>query len=127
MTSKGVFWATAAVHCVATFAVVLTVMGWTMTFLDTGRTQAPTVLQVLSIVRLALVWPILYPLARLALSLGYSDPLAPVYWLLPPVNNSVVGLFVAGVHRWAPTAVAAVNCLTPRFSGPAAPAVERAR
>jgi hypothetical protein len=34
MTSKGVFWATAAVHCVATFAVVLTVMGWTMTFLE---------------------------------------------------------------------------------------------
>jgi hypothetical protein len=100
VTSKRMFWVTALLHCAATIIVVLMVMGWTIVLLDTGHRQAPTSLQALSVVELLLVGPILYPLARLALSLGYSDPLSPVYWLMPAMNSGVVGLLAAGVHRW---------------------------
>ena len=47
--------------------------------------------------RVRLVWPILYPVA---LSFGYSDPLSPVYWLMPAMNSGAVGLLAAAVHRW---------------------------
>ena len=100
MTSARVFWLVAALHCVATVMVVLATMGWAMWLLDTGNNQAPTSLQVLSVIQLGLVWPVLYPLARLALSLGYSDPLSPVYWLMPAINSAAVGLLGVGVHRW---------------------------
>jgi len=100
VTSKRVFWVISVLHCAATIIVVLMVMGWTMVLLDTGHRQAPTSLQALSVVQLLLVWPILYPLARLGLSLGYSDPLSPVYWLMPAMNSGAVGLLAAGVHRW---------------------------
>jgi hypothetical protein len=100
MTSKRVFWVTAVLHCAVTFIVVLAAFAWTMVLLNNGHSEAPTSLKVLSVVKLVLVWPILYPLARLALSLGYSDPLSPVYWLMPAMNSGAVGLLAAGVHRW---------------------------
>ncbi|HEY7542953.1 MAG TPA: ABC transporter substrate-binding protein, partial [Methylomirabilota bacterium] len=105
MTSKRVFWITAVLHCAATFVVVLMVMGWTMVLLDTGHHEAPTSLQALSVVQWALVWPILYPLGRLALSLGYSNPLSPVYWLMPPMNSGAVRRRVAFIPATALIAV----------------------
>lgn len=87
-------------HCAVTVVVVLMTMGWTMALLDTGHRQAPIPLQGLSVVQWVLLWPILYPLARLALRLGYSDPLSPVYWLMPVMNSAAVGLLAAGVHKW---------------------------
>ena len=94
----GLFWITAVAHCAATFIVVLTTMGWTMGLLDTGHREAPPALQVLSVVQTALVWPPLYPLARLALHMGFGDPLAPIYWLMPPLNSVAVGLIVAAAY-----------------------------
>jgi hypothetical protein len=93
------FWTTAIAHCATTITVVLTTMGWTMWLLDTGHREAPLPLQLLSVLQWALVWPLLYPLARVALQMGFSDPLAPIYWLMPPLNSGVVGLLIVGLHN----------------------------
>jgi hypothetical protein len=79
--------------------VVLTTMGWTMWLLDTGHREAPLSLQLLSLLQWALVWPLLYPLARVALHMGFSDPLAPIYWLMPPLNSGAIGLLVASLYN----------------------------
>jgi hypothetical protein len=100
VTRTRLFWIAAAVHCTATLIVVLTVMAWEMWLLDTGHREAPLSLRILSIVEAGLAWPLLYPLARLALAMGFADPLAPIYWPMVPLNSATVALVVAGTSGW---------------------------
>ena len=71
-----------------------------MWLLDTGHRAAPLILKLLFVIQFLLVWPLLYPLALVALHFGFSDPVGPVYWLMPPVNSSAVAFLVAGTHAW---------------------------
>ena len=120
MSPQRLFWATAIGHCAATVIVALITIGWTMWLLDTGHNEAPVPLQLLSVLQWALVWLLLYPLARLALHMGFADPLAPIYWLMPPLNSGAVGLLAAGLYkRLQRRPRSQPNRLTGRSSGPA--------
>ena len=76
-------------------------MGWQMAVLDTGGTVAPLGLKIVSIIDLLLALPVLLPLARLALHLGFPDPVNdPIYWPLPIINSLLVAYVVAATMRW---------------------------
>ena len=91
----------AAFHCVLTFVFTLWSMGWQMVLLDTGRTVAPAGLRIVSTIDLLLALPALLPLARLALYLGFPDPVNdPVYWPLPIINSLLVAYSVTATMRW---------------------------
>jgi hypothetical protein len=96
-----VFTLVAVIHCVLTFVFTLWSIGWQMTLLDSGGTVAPLGLKIVSAVDLLLALPVLLPLARLALHLGFPDPVnEPIYWPLPVVNSLIVAYLVAASIRW---------------------------
>lgn len=91
----------AVIHCVLTFVFTLWSMGWQMAVLDTGGRVAPLGLKIVSIIDLLLALPVLLPLARLALYLGFPDPVNdPIYWPLPIINSLLVAYVVAATMRW---------------------------
>jgi small-conductance mechanosensitive channel len=91
----------AAVHCVLTFVFTLWSLGWQMLVLDTGGTTAPAGLKIVSAIDLLLALPVLLPLARLALYLGFADPVNdPIYWPLPILNSLLVAYAVTATMRW---------------------------
>ena len=107
-------------HCAATLIVSLTAMGWTMWLLDTGHTEAPIPLQLLGVLQWVLVLPLLYPLARVALHMGFSDPLAPIYWLMALLNSAAVGFLIVGSYkRLQQRRRTRLNRPTGRLNGPA--------
>jgi hypothetical protein len=96
-------------HCAFTFVFTLWSMGWQMTLLDNGGTVAPIGLKIVNYIDLFLALPVLLPLARLVLHLGFADPVNdPIYWLLPIINSLLVGYSV----------VAAIRCCAARRQSP---------
>ena len=96
-----VFSLIAVIHCVLTFFFTLWSMGWQMAVLDTGGKVAPLGLKIVSIIDLLLALPVLLPLARLALHLGFADPVNdPIYWPLPIINSLLVAYVAAATMRW---------------------------
>jgi hypothetical protein len=76
-------------------------MGWQMVLMDTGGTVAPAGLKIVSTIGLLLALPVLLPLARLALYLGFPDPVNdPIYWPLPIINSLLVAYVVTAAMRW---------------------------
>lgn len=76
-------------------------MGWAMAVLDAGGKVAPLGLKIVSIIDLLLALPVLLPLARLALHLGFADPINdPIYWPLPIINSLLVAYVAAATMRW---------------------------
>lgn len=72
-----------------------------MTLLDSGGTVAPLGLKIVSTIDLLLSLPVLLPLARLALRLGFPDPVNdPIYWVLPILNSVLVAYAVTATMRW---------------------------
>jgi len=91
----------AVIHCVLTFVFTLWSMGWQMAVLDTGGTVAPAGLKIVSTIDLLLSLPVLLPLARLALYLGFPDPVNdPIYWPLPIINSLLVAYAITATMRW---------------------------
>ena len=91
----------AVIHCVLTFVFTVWSMGWQMLVLDTGRTVVPAGLKIVSAIDLLLALPVLLPLARLALYLGFPDPANdPIYWPLPAINSLLVAYAVTATMRW---------------------------
>jgi len=91
----------ALIHCAFTFVFTLWSMGWQMAVLDNGGRVAPLGLKVVSTIDLLLVLPVLLPLARLALHLGFADPVNdPIYWPLPIINSLLVAYSVTATIRW---------------------------
>jgi hypothetical protein len=76
-------------------------MAWQMVLLDTGGTVAPLGLRIVNAIDLLLGLPVLLPLARLALYLGFADPVNdPIYWPLPVVNSLLVAYWITATTRW---------------------------
>jgi hypothetical protein len=76
-------------------------MGWSMALLDTGGTVAPAGLKIVSTIDLLLALPVLLPLARLALYLGFPDPVNdPIYWPLPIINSLLAAYAATAAMRW---------------------------
>jgi hypothetical protein len=76
-------------------------MGWQMILLDSGVRVVPVGLKIVSTTDLFLSLPVLLPLARLALYLGFPDPANdPIYWPLPIVNSVLVAYLVTATLRW---------------------------
>jgi hypothetical protein len=91
----------ALIHCGLTFIFTLWSMAWQMVVLDTGGTLAPLGLKIVSTIDLLLALPVLLPLARLALHLGFADPVHdPIYWPLPVINSLLVAYSVTATIRW---------------------------
>jgi hypothetical protein len=96
-----VFSLVAVIHCVLTFVFTLWSMGWQMILLDSGGRVAPAGLKIVSTIDLLLSLPVLFPLARLALYLGFPDRANdPIYWPLPIVNSLLVAYAVTATVRW---------------------------
>jgi len=96
-----VFSLVAVIHCVLTFVFTLWSMGWQMILLDSGVRVVPVGLKIVSTTDLFLSLPVLLPLARLALYLGFPDPANdPIYWPLPIVNSVLVAYLVTATLRW---------------------------
>ena len=95
------FGVVALLHCVLTFVFTLWSIAWQMTLLDSGATQVPLGLKIVETIDLLLSLPALLPLARLALHLGFPDPVNdPIYWPLPIFNSLIVAYAVAKGMRW---------------------------
>jgi hypothetical protein len=72
-----------------------------MTVLDSGGTLAPIGLKIVSTIDLLLALPALLPLVRLALHLGFPDPVNdPIYWPLPVINSLLVAYCATAMMRW---------------------------
>jgi hypothetical protein len=72
-----------------------------MVVLDTGGTVAPAGLKIVGTIDLLLALPVLLPLSRLAVHLGFSDPVnEPIYWPLPIINSLFVAYAVTATMRW---------------------------
>jgi hypothetical protein len=100
-TRRAAFSLVAVIHCILTFGFTLWSMGWSMLLLDSGGRVAPIGLKIVSNIDLLLALPVLLPLARLALHLGFSDPINdPIYWPLPIINSLLVAYFVTSTLRW---------------------------
>jgi len=96
-----VFSLVAVIHCVLTFVFTLWSMGWQMVLLDTGGSAAPTGLKIIGTIDLLLTLPVLLPLARLAVYLGFPDPVNdPIYWPVPIINSLLVAYAVTATMRW---------------------------
>jgi hypothetical protein len=79
-----------AIHCGLTVLLTLWSMGWAMTILDSPYPkEVPAGLIVLNWMTIPFSLPLLWPTADALLALGFSDPLHPIYWLLPPINSLV--------------------------------------
>ena len=90
----------AFIHCVLTFVFTLWSIGWQMTLLDSGGTVVPLGLKIVSTIDVLLSLPVLLPLARLVLHVGFPDPVNnPIYWPLPVINSLLVAYFVAATMR----------------------------
>jgi len=58
-------------------------------------------LKIVSTIDLLLALPVLLPLARLALHLGFPDPVNdPIYWPLPIINSLLVAYSVTATMQW---------------------------
>ena len=91
----------AVIHCVLTFVFTLWSMGWSMALLDSGGTMSPLGLKIVSTIDLLLALPVLLPLARLVLHLGFPDPVNdPIYWPLPIINSMLVAYALTAATRW---------------------------
>jgi hypothetical protein len=56
-------------------------------------------LKIVSTIDLLLALPVLLPLGRLALYLGFSDPVNdPIYWPLPVINSLLVAYAVTAAR-----------------------------
>ncbi len=104
MTSKSkyrvVFGLVAVIHCVLTFVFTAWSIGWSMILLDTGYKVVPIGLEIVSAIDLLLSLPALLPLAKLALYLGFPDPVSPIYFPLPVINSLLVAFLVTSTLRW---------------------------
>jgi hypothetical protein len=85
----------AAIHCAATIAAALFVIGSSMALLDSGHSSATLDLKIANGVFMVLAFPLLMPLADAALHAGNPDPINnKIYWLLPPINSIIVASVV---------------------------------
>jgi hypothetical protein len=84
----------AAVHASLTYMSVVLEIGWTMAVLDSGGHAAPFGLQIVHVIAGCLSLPLLWPMARGALAMGFADPVSDaIYFPLPLLNS----LFVSAV------------------------------
>jgi len=76
-------------------------MGWQMYLLDSGVRVVPVGLKIVSLIDLLLSLPVLLPLARVVLVLGFADPVNdPIYWPLPVINSLLVAYGATATIQW---------------------------
>jgi hypothetical protein len=93
-----------AIHCTLTILFGTWSIAWQMSLLDSTpfgqHATAPPGLYILNGLLSVLSLPILPILLRVALYLGYADPVSNIiYWFFPPLNSLLAALIVVVVKQ----------------------------